>query len=103
MNQQAKEELSQLLEETPKDGRPKMRVGMKDMEETSDVTPGSLLIGSRQGNLPGNCLKKRERFPTTIVEYEENEVRDLLALERLKKKKKKKRRKRRKTIARCCA
>jgi hypothetical protein len=32
--------------------------------------------------------KKRERFPTTVVEYQENEVRDLLALELPTKKKK---------------
>jgi hypothetical protein len=76
MKQQAKDGLSQLLEKTPEDGRPKMKVEMKDMEEAYDVTPGSLLTGCRQGHLPRNCSKKRERFPTTIVEYEENEVRD---------------------------
>jgi hypothetical protein len=39
--------------------------------------------------LPGNCSKKQGRFPTAIVEYGENDVRDLLALELTKKKKKK--------------
>jgi hypothetical protein len=57
------------------------------MEIAPDVTTKSRLTGRKQGRLPGNCLKKRERFPTTIVEYEENKVRDLLALERPKKKK----------------
>jgi hypothetical protein len=33
-------------------------------------------------------LKKRKRFPTIALEYEENEVRDLLALEIPKNKKK---------------
>jgi hypothetical protein len=40
--------------------------------------------------LPGNYTKKRERFPTAIVECQENEIRDLLALELPPKKKKKK-------------
>jgi hypothetical protein len=31
--------------------------------------------------LSRNCSKKREYFPTAVVEYEENEVKDLLALE----------------------
>jgi hypothetical protein len=51
MKQQAKDGLSQLLEKTPEDGRPKMKVEMKDMEEAYDVTPGSLLTGCRQGHL----------------------------------------------------
>jgi hypothetical protein len=42
------------------------------------------------GHLSRNCSRKRERFPTTMVEYEENEVRDLLALEISKKMIKKK-------------
>ena len=36
------------------------------------------------------CPKKRERFPTFEVRYEEHELEELLALERPKKKKKKK-------------
>jgi hypothetical protein len=70
MNQQAKDGLCQLLEKTPEDGRPKMKVETKDMEIAPDVTIKSRLTGSRQGHLPRNCMKKRERFPTTIVEYE---------------------------------
>jgi hypothetical protein len=87
MNQQAKDGLSQLLGKTPEDGRPKMEAEMKDMEVAPETTTKSCLTSRRQGHLPGNCLKKRERFPTTVVEYEENEVRDLLALEIPKKKK----------------
>jgi hypothetical protein len=58
MNQQAKEGLCLLLEETPEDGKPKMKVEAKDKEEASDVTPVSPLTSSGQGHLPGNCLKK---------------------------------------------
>jgi RNase P subunit RPR2 len=89
VNQQAKDGLSQLLGRNPEDGRPKMEVETKDMKVAPETTTKSCLTGSRQGHLPGNCSKKRERFPTTVVEYEENEVRDLLALEIPKKKKKK--------------
>jgi hypothetical protein len=38
-------------------------------------------------HLSRNCSRKRERFPTAIVEYREKEVRELLALERPQKKK----------------
>jgi hypothetical protein len=87
MNQQAKDGLSKLLGKTPEDGRPKMEVETKDMKVAPETTTNSCLTDRRQEHLPGNCPKKRERFPTTVVEYEENEVRDLLALERPKKKK----------------
>jgi hypothetical protein len=89
VNQQAKDGLSQLLGRNPKDGRPKMEVEMKDMKVAPETTTKSCLSGSRQRHLPRNCSKKRERFLTTVVEYEENEVRDLLALEIPKRKKKK--------------
>jgi hypothetical protein len=90
MNQQAKDGLSQLLGKTPEDGRPKMEVETKDMKVAPETTTKSFFTGRRQEYLSINCSKKRERFPTTVVEYEENEVRDLLALEIPKKKKKKK-------------
>jgi hypothetical protein len=88
MNQQAKYGLSQLLGKTPEDGRSKMEVETKDMKVAPETTTKSCLTGRRQEHLPRNCSKKRERFPTMIVEYEENEVRDLLALEVSNKKKK---------------
>jgi hypothetical protein len=87
MNQQAKDGLCQLLEKTPEGRRSKMKVETKVMETAPDVTIKSLLSSGRQGRLPRSCSKKRERFPTAVVEYEEKEVRDLLALERPKKKK----------------
>jgi hypothetical protein len=52
------------------------------------------ILGNTNHNLPQNNSgskepRKRERFPTTIVKYQENEVRDLLALELPTKKRKK--------------
>jgi hypothetical protein len=41
----------------------------------------------KKDTYPEIAQGKEKGFPTTIVEYEENEVRDLLALERPKKKK----------------
>jgi hypothetical protein len=90
MNQPAKDRLSQLLARTPEDRRPKAKVEAIDKEEAPDTTTKSCLTGRKQEHLPGNCTKKQERFPTTIVEYQENEVRDLLAQELPTKKKKKK-------------
>jgi hypothetical protein len=90
MNQPAKNRLSHFLVRTPKDRRPKAKMEAKDKEEAPDTTTKSCLIGRKQEHLPGNCTRKRERFPTAIVEYQENEVRDLLALELPTKRKKKK-------------
>jgi hypothetical protein len=78
MNQQAKDRLSQLLARTPEDRRPKARVEAKDKEEAPDTTTKSCLTIRKQEHLPGNCTKNRERFSTAKVEYQENEVRDLL-------------------------
>jgi hypothetical protein len=90
MNQQAKDRLSHLLERTPEDRRPKAKMEAKDKEEAPDRTTKSCLTGRKQEHLPRNYTKKWERFPTTVVEYQENEIRDLLALELPTKKKKKK-------------
>jgi polynucleotide 5'-kinase involved in rRNA processing len=87
MNQQAKDGLCQLLEKTPKDRRSKIEVETKDVEIAVDVTTKSRLTDKRQGNLSRNWPRKRESLPTTVVEYKENEIRDLLALERPKRKK----------------
>jgi hypothetical protein len=87
MNQQAKVGLSQLLGKTPEDGRSKMEVETKDMKVAPEITTKSCVTDRRQEHLHGNCSKKQEKFPTTIVEYEDNEIRNLLALERPKKKK----------------
>jgi hypothetical protein len=88
MNQQAKDRMSQLLRKTPEDGIPKMKVDLKVMETTPNPTTKCCYLCEEEGHLSRNCSRKRERFPTTMVEYEENEVRDLLALEISKKKKK---------------
>jgi hypothetical protein len=88
MNQQAKDRMSQLLRKTPEDGSPKKKVDLKVMETTHNPTTKCCYSCEEEGHLSRNCSRKRERFPTTMVEYEENEVRDLLALEISKKKKK---------------
>jgi hypothetical protein len=87
MNQQAKDGLCQLLEKTPEDRRFKMKVDKKVMEKAPDITTKCCFSCEEEGILSRNCSRKRERLPTTIVEYEEMEVRDLLALERPKNKK----------------
>src|SRR3954468_13786173 len=40
-----------------------------------------------EGHISSKCPKKRERFPTFVVKYEEHELEELLALEKHKKKK----------------
>jgi hypothetical protein len=87
MNQQAKDRLCQLLGKTPEDRRSMMKVEKKVMETTHNITTKCCFSCEEEGHLSRNCSRKQERFPTTIVEYEEKEVRDLLALERPKKKK----------------
>jgi hypothetical protein len=96
MNQQAKDRLSHLLESTPEDRRPKAKMEAKDKEEVPDTTTKSCLTDRKQEHLHGNCTKKRERFPTTIVEYQENEISDLLALELPQ------RGRRSRSVVRCC-
>jgi hypothetical protein len=91
MNQQARDKLSHLLERTPEDWRPKAKMEAKDKEEVPDTTTTrSCLTDRKQEHLPGKSTKKWERFPTAIVECQENEISDLLALELPTKKKKKK-------------
>jgi hypothetical protein len=80
MNQQAKDGLCQLLEKIPEDKISKMKVEKKVMEIAHNITT-KCYFSCEEGHLSRNCSRKQERFPTTIVEYEEKEVRDLLALE----------------------
>jgi hypothetical protein len=81
MNQQAKDRMSQIPGRTPEDGRLKRKIEDKDMRTTHNPTTKCCYSCEEEGHLSRNCSKKRESFPTTMVEYEENEVRDLLALE----------------------
>jgi hypothetical protein len=76
-----------LLGKIPEDRRSKMKVEKKVMETTHNLTTKCCFSHEEEGHLSRNCSRKRERFPKAIVEYEEKEVRDLLALERPKKKK----------------
>jgi hypothetical protein len=87
MNQQSKDGLWQMLEKTPEDRRSKITVEKKVLETAHNLTTKCCFSCEEEGNLSRNCSRKRDRFPTAILEYEEMEVRDLLALERPKKKK----------------
>jgi hypothetical protein len=59
----------------------------KDMEIALNHTTKCCYSCEEEGHLSRNCPKKREYSSPTIVEYDENEVRDLLALERPKRRK----------------
>jgi hypothetical protein len=87
MNQQAKGRMSQMPGRTPEDERLKRKMEDKDMWTTHNPTTKCCYSCEEEGHLSRNCSKKKESFPTTMVEYEENEVRDLLALEVPKRKK----------------
>jgi hypothetical protein len=79
--------VSQLPERTPEDGRLKRKMEDKDMEIAPNHTTKCCYSCEEEGHLSRDCRKKRECFSPTVVEYKENEVRDLLALERPKRKK----------------
>jgi hypothetical protein len=87
MKQQAKDGPCQLLGKTQEDGRFKMKVVDNFPETTPNHITKCCYLCEEEGHLSRDCLKTQERFPTTIVEYEESELRDLLALERPKNKK----------------
>jgi hypothetical protein len=80
MNQQAKGRVNQLPGKTPGDGRLKRNMEDKVMGTTHNPTTKCCYSCEEEGHLSRNCSKKGESFPTIVVEYEENEVRDLLAL-----------------------
>jgi hypothetical protein len=87
MKQQAKDGPCRLLGKTQEDGRSNMKVEDKVPAITHNLTTKCCFSCEEEEHLSRDCLKKRKRCPTTVVEYEENEVRDLLALERPKRKK----------------
>jgi cellular nucleic acid-binding protein len=87
INQQAEIRMSQLSERTPEDGRLKRKMEDKDMEIAPNHTTKCCYSCEEEGHLSRDCSKRREYFPTAVVEYEENEVKDLLAQERPKRKK----------------
>jgi hypothetical protein len=90
MKQQAKDGPYQLLGKTQEDGRSKMMVEDKVPETTPNYTTKCCYSCEEEGHLSRDCLRKRKRCPTMVVECEENEVRDLLALEIPKKEEEKK-------------
>jgi hypothetical protein len=89
MNQQAREKLRHLIEGAPEAQVTKVKMEPKGQEETPDTVTRSDLITRRHEHLPGKCNWKQERFPTAKVEYQDNEIKNLLALEITTKKKRK--------------
>jgi hypothetical protein len=79
--------MNQLLGKNPRDGKSRRKTEEEDAGTTHDLTTKCCYSCEEEGHLSRNFPRKREYFPTIVVEYEENEVRDLLALERPKRKK----------------
>src|SRR3954466_11511830 len=59
-----------------------------DKDHTSKEHEDQCPNCEEESHISSNCPKKRERFPTFEVRYEEHELEELLALERPKNKKK---------------
>jgi hypothetical protein len=78
VNQQVKQKLHQSLRKAGAEFEP---MKAKHFVTTKRNNPSGRLQVTKN-----NC-KKRERFPTIIMEYEKQELEDLLALEKPKKKK----------------
>jgi hypothetical protein len=78
VNQQVKQKLHHSLGKAGAEFEPKEA---KYFVTTKRNNPG------RRLQAPKNNRKKRERFPSIIMEYEQQELEDLLALEKPKKKK----------------
>jgi hypothetical protein len=68
MNQQSKDGLYQLLGKTPKNRGSKMKVEDKVPRTTHNHTTKFCFSCEEEGHLSRDCLKERERFPTTAVE-----------------------------------
>jgi hypothetical protein len=66
----------------------KEEVEIKPQEASHTVTTKCCYTYGEEEHLSKKCSRKRERFPTFKVEYEDQELEDLLALERPKRKKK---------------
>jgi hypothetical protein len=90
VNQEVKDGVHQTLKENHEDSRFKRKVktGVKPLGVTLKNTNKSCYSCGEEGHLSRNCSKMRERFPNFVVECEDQELQDLLALEKPKKKKK---------------
>jgi hypothetical protein len=60
-----------MLEKTPKDRRSKITVEKKVLEIAHNLTTKCCFSCEEEAHLSRNCSRKRDRFPTAIVEYEE--------------------------------
>uniref|UniRef100_A0ACD5W2Z0 Uncharacterized protein n=4 Tax=Avena sativa TaxID=4498 RepID=A0ACD5W2Z0_AVESA len=89
MNRQISDGMEQALEKMHEHTRSttKAEDSVKPQESPPNITTKCCYSCGEEGHLSRNFLKKRERFPEAEVEYEEQELRDLLALERPKGKK----------------
>ena len=89
MNQQAKDEIFQSIGKIHEDTRSKMNVEteVKPQKAAHSTSTKCCYTCGEEGHISSNCTRKRERFPTYVVEYEDQQLEDLLALEKPKKKK----------------
>ena len=64
----------------------KTKVIIMPYKDTPNLTTKCCYSCGEDGHISSDCSKKRDRFPVFVVKYEEDELRDLLALERPRKK-----------------
>lgn len=88
VSQQVKDEMPQTLGKILGDRRSTMKAEaeVKSEETTLNVTTKCYYTRGEDGPPTSNRTRKRERSPTFVVEYEEKELRDLLALQKPKRK-----------------
>jgi hypothetical protein len=92
MSAQVRDGMCQSMKNIHEGTRSKMKeeVEIKSQEAAHTFTTKCCYTCGGEEHLSKNFSRKRERFPTFKVEYEDQELEDLLALERPKKKKKNK-------------
>jgi cellular nucleic acid-binding protein len=90
MNQQAKDGICQSIGKIHDDTGIKIKgeSEVKLHETTLAFTTKCCYTCGEEGHISSNCTRKRERLPTYVVEFEDQELEDLLALGKPKKKKK---------------
>ena len=90
MNQQTKGGKFQPIGKVHENTRSKKNIETKakSQEATQTATTKCCYTCGEEGHISCNCTRKRERFPMIVVEYDDQELQSLLALEKPKKKKK---------------